>query len=305
MIVQERLELLIVARLAYAPASKEDELSRALQRFAPTALSANAWRDTVAHHRAQLAEVALAQRLGASPPRTWKELADCVLPALALGISATDGKAHKRLKQNGAWPAAIGGRLLGVWTTGAPPTLSTVCDAYVWRQLGLGGRPKRCPSEIRALFIQRELGIDAAPPDRLLRLYIARELRAPRPEAGQLRDALVRAWLDGQNFDQPTPRAQPDFAHAVRDATQALERGVFGDRKVFIAAAFDALRTHPAWTALTLDAFKQRLLVAHRAGELVLERADFVAAMDPAVVAASELVADGARFHFVVREATS
>lgn len=301
MIVQERLELLVLARLAYAPTASNDEVASTLQRFAPSSLSASAWRDIVAS--ARLEGISVAERLGASPPKTWAALADRVLPAFALGVTAADSKALARLKDRDAWTAAISGRLLGLWSDGPPPSLSAVCDAYAWRQLGLQGKPKRCPPEIRSLFFQRELGTDPAPPDRLLRLYVARELQAPRPDARQLRDAVVRAWLEGRNFDQPA--ASHNFATAVRDATQTLQRGIFGDRKVFIAAAFDALRARPAWTALTLDAFKQRLLAAHRAGELVLARADLVAAMDPALVAASELQADGASFHFVVREAAS
>jgi hypothetical protein len=77
---------------------------------------------------------------------------------------------------------------------------------------------------------------------------------------------------------------------------------VFGDRKVFISAVWDALRATPAWAALELDELKARLVAAHRSRELVLARADLVAAMDPALVAASETRTDGATFHFVIRE---
>jgi hypothetical protein len=62
------------------------------------------------------------------------------------------------------------------------------------------------------------------------------------------------------------------------------------------------LRKRPRWSAITLDELKARLVAAHRAGELVLARADLVAAMDPALVAASEITTDGASFHFIVKE---
>ena len=85
----------------------------------------------------------------------------------------------------------------------------------------------------------------------------------------------------------------------------ATREGWFGDRKVFVSAVWHELRGEPRWSALTLDDFKARLVAAHRAGELVLARADLVAAMDPELVAASEITADGASFHFIVKEPAS
>ena len=64
----------------------------------------------------------------------------------------------------------------------------------------------------------------------------------------------------------------------------------------------DQLRRDPRWARLGLAGFKADLVAAHRAGELALARADLVAAMDPALVAASEIAVDGASFHFVVKE---
>jgi hypothetical protein len=85
----------------------------------------------------------------------------------------------------------------------------------------------------------------------------------------------------------------------------AAREGVFGERKVFISAIWSALRAMPAWASLELDELKERLVEAHRRRELVLARADLVAAMDPDLVAASETRTDGATVHFVVREPTT
>ena len=82
-----------------------------------------------------------------------------------------------------------------------------------------------------------------------------------------------------------------------------LATGRFGERKVFIAAAWHALCRRPGYASLALDDFKSQLVRAHRSGALVLARADLVAAMDPELVIASETDADGTTFHFVVREA--
>ena len=67
-------------------------------------------------------------------------------------------------------------------------------------------------------------------------------------------------------------------------------------------------------TGCTIEDFKTWLLRSRRitrdgseagAPLVVLARADFVAAMDPAVVAASEITTDGATFHFVLDPATA
>jgi hypothetical protein len=100
----------------------------------------------------------------------------------------------------------------------------------------------------------------------------------------------------------------------VRDA------GRLGDRKVFVSALWvmmlllDAESGSGLTTGCTIEDFKTWLLRSRRitrdgseagAPLVVLARADFVAAMDPAVVAASEITTDGATFHFVLDPATA
>jgi hypothetical protein len=131
-----------------------------------------------------------------------------------------------------------------------------------------------------------------------VRVLAAREVGAPRPELRALRDALVRCWLAGKTLGSRT------FAADVLELASTARDGMFGDRKVFIASVWDRLRRQTAWSALSLDDFKARLVAAHRSGALHLARADLVAAMDPQLVAASETVTDGASFHFILREAT-
>src|SRR5207244_47136 len=96
---------------------------------------------------------------------------------------------------------------------------------------------------------------------------------------------------------------------AVRDA------GRWGDRKVFIVALWTTMLAIEAATSGTLTEgctiahfqawlLRARLLTRDGTQEgarlVVLCRADLVAAMDPALVAASETVTDGAAFHFVL-----
>lgn len=288
-----------------------------------------------ARWRAQEGE--LARRIGRHAARTWPQLADRVLPALGLGIDADDAKSQTRLDGRDGWAAAIVGRRLGVWKAGPPLSPSAAMNAVVWQALELPGPPKLCPAEIRGHFLGKHLGGDSGPPERLLRVLAAQTVDAPRAELRALRDGLVRMWLAGRELGEhagkpapttrgatagtttvaaPPPRSPADPPRSpadpprslvadVRAVADAAREGVFGERKVFISAVWNALRAMPAWAKLELDELKARLVEAHRRRELVLARADLVAAMDPALVAASETQTDGATFHFVVREPTT
>ena len=416
MVTQARIEALVIARAATARDGLTlGDLVKPLARFARPEVTVAAWRAQLeaavaelrAHgvlddaHRVQDREE-LVRRIGRTTARTWPQLADRVLPGLGLGIDGDDSKAHGRLAGRDAWAAAIAGRALGLWREGAPPSLAALCDALAWRELGLAGAPKRCPPEVRAVFVQRQLGSEAGPPERLVRLLAAREVGAPRPELRALREALVRRWLagpvgtggagagvddnggggrgavdggggqgavdggqravdggqraadggqravdggqravdgdggqgavdgdggqgavdgdggqgavdgdggqgavdgdGGRGGDGDGGGGASAFAGDVAEAARAVREGRFGDRKIFVSAVWGELRAQPRWAELALDDFKARLLAAHRAGEVTLARADLVAAMDPELVAASEIAADGASFHFVVQE---
>lgn len=94
-----------------------------------------------------------------------------------------------------------------------------------------------------------------------------------------------------------------ELAAAARRAVAAIGHDAhqrYGVRKVFLAAVHAALGGEGA---IPLEAFKRRMVSAHRAGLLVLARADLVAAMPQAAVARSEVSEGGAEFHFVLDEA--
>ena len=113
----------------------------------------------------------------------------------------------------------------------------------------------------------------------------------------------------------PTHNDLQVAALAHRAAADVQADGRFGDRKVFIASLWARMRAIEAETGgtvtegATLEHFKAwlvdgRLLTADGtesgARLVVLCRADLVAAMDPAQVAASATVTDRAEFHFVL-----
>jgi hypothetical protein len=316
-VIASRLETLVIARAFVATKPlRAAELAKTLQRFAPTNLTERAFHDLVEAQLGALLErqvlvtgnllrdpAELARRIGRHTARRWPQLADRLLPGLALGISPEDTAGQGRLKTRDDWAAAIAGRALGLWSKGPPPSLAAVCDALAWRELGLPGRPKKCPPEIRAYFVQRQLASDAGSPERQVRLLAAREVDAARADPRPLRDALVRGWLTGRTIGQAVGQPVASFANDVLGIARAARDGVFGDHKVFISVVWDELRHRPTWSNRTLDEFKSELVSAHRAGDLALARADLVAAMDPALVAASETTTQGASFHFIVREA--
>ncbi len=300
----DRLELLLLARDATSPKVRDIDLVAAeLHRFAPTSISEATWRDTLASIRDGIAKLdaleELLRRLGVKKAPPWQRMVDHLLPALALGVAATDITVLAKLGGRDAWTAAAAARIMGIWETGAPPSLSAVCDAFAWKTLGLPGRAKRCPPEVRALFLQRELASSTGAADRQLRLFVARELETGT-ELRAIRDGLVRRWI------QEVPlHAAHDFTADLKRIAASTTRGVFGDRKVFISSLWDELRRDRHWASLSLVDFKTRLVAAQRAGALELARADLVAAMDPELVAASEIRDGGASFHFMLRATDS
>lgn len=287
------LELVILARQAtLRRAPTPAQLVAHLARFAPAGVEPAAWRDLVVATQARLREVdpaaELAQRVPDAPTLSWRAWTDVWLPAIALGVAPAQMRGAGRAR----WAAAIVTLELGVEATGAKPSAGRLADALVWRELGLSGPPARCPPAIRAHVLRRLIDTDGDDPERLLAQLAAKRLGAPRADLTALRTTILRRWL-----------AQPSLVDDVRQVASRAQRGVFGDRKVFISSVWDALRETPAWSQLALDDLKQQLVAAHRARELELARADLVGAMDPALVAASETHTDGATFHFVVREA--
>ena len=94
-----------------------------------------------------------------------------------------------------------------------------------------------------------------------------------------------------------------DLAAAARRAVVAIGHDAnerYGARKVFLAAVHAALGGEGA---IELEAFKRRMVSAHRAGLLVLARADLVAAMPRGAVAASAISDGLAEFHFLLDDA--
>ncbi|HEX7838345.1 MAG TPA: hypothetical protein VF469_12810 [Kofleriaceae bacterium] len=87
----------------------------------------------------------------------------------------------------------------------------------------------------------------------------------------------------------------------VRDAIPTIGAdGRFGPEKVFISAIWHRIEGAGGELELSLERFKKWLLTANRDRLLDLARADLVGAMDPQLVAESEIEDLGSTFHFVL-----
>lgn len=309
-IVHANLDTLVLARLATTSRpGPHAALVQALRGFTPPHLDAAAWSTALFEavtrlraagelddqRRATAPGRSLQARLGLTSPPSWPRVTDHVLPGLALGVDATDDRAHARLRGRDAWAAAILGRAFGTWHRGAPPGLSAACDALVWRALALPPPVQRTPPTIRTHFLAQLLagGGGGATIERQAALLAAREVGAVRTDARALREALVRRWLVGQRWG--------DFAAQVAAAAARATDGRFGPRKVFISAVW----RDPTFSAMTLDEFKRALLAAHQAGTVRLARADLTGAFAPELLRDSELAHLETRYHFIERTEAS
>jgi len=330
-VVPERLETIVLARLALGGrnAPVVAALAKLTLRYKPTTLSDAQWheqiegavqrlaaRGVIDGERRVVQPAELEVRVGPHAAKKWEQWTDRLLPAAALGMRLDDRAAGRRLALADGWVSAVAARALDLWRGGPPPTLKLLGDALIWRELGLTGTPEACPPKLRAHFLRHHIAMTDGTPSQLVRQIASHAVGAPNVGSKAIRDAIVRSWLigtvlgTGAAAPEP-PAAQPPAAQppagqslieAARRAAQDARDGVFGDRKVFIASVWHALRERAAWATLALDDFKAQLVAAHRNQELVLARADYVSAMDPALVAASETQTDGATFHFIVRE---
>jgi hypothetical protein len=319
-LVPERLDVVVLWRLASTPRATNAELRKALAGFGD-ALDGEAARARLegrglVHERA-VTEAGVRELGGARPAgEAWSaSVLARRLPLHALGLAPDLVPA-----KDGGWPALVLARHFGLFDgRGKPPSLPGLTKLLVWRRLGLTGEPaKQIPAPI-ARAVLAGLGADGE----LKRL--ARQLvGVANADPAAFRKAIVKTWLAGRDFTRAAasvevlagiapgaatlaPRAAEtesleDFARRVRDAAAHAESGVFGDRKVLISALFRELGARAG--VPDLEAFKHLLVEANRRGLVHLHRADFPEGLDESEVAASATSYMHTVFHFVERQET-
>ena len=126
-----------------------------------------------------------------------------------------------------------------------------------------------------------------ADPKKVLDRLISRQVGARRDDENEVREAVLRGWIDGP-VDQPE-RRPARFLSKVQAAAEACTSGRFGDNKVFIVHVWQSAPERSRLRGMDLAAFKERLAKANNARLLDLSRADLVQAMDPDDVRLSEV----------------
>ncbi|WP_438014921.1 hypothetical protein WMF18_29045 [Sorangium sp. So ce315] len=222
---------------------------------------------------------------------SWKVIKDLVTTRmLDAEISAAKGRRDLAVDVPPAEAASIATLLASAFhlNLGQSPSLPRVLGAVAWNAIGVTTAEPFTVEAVMRVLLSRQAD---APPQGTLKQAI---------------DLLVRkasAFGTGAHGllapqTAPLPADEPAFAARVLEAARASKSGRFGDNKVFISHVLRRL-AEDGVAIDDADAFKARLVSAHRRGLLALNRADLVEAMDPADVDASETRYLSTTFHFV------
>ena len=251
--------------------------------------------------------------LDALPPKTtWDKLKKSVLAARALGLPARSEEEAKRFATDNGFKAALLKARFDL-PLEAHPKLDAAIDALAWTLLGFAPGRKFDVKTVQTALIRRALGepdsleaaVKAKPdPKKEAAKLLAKTVGARQSSLDELRLAVFRDWIDQKPKPGPSAGSGPEpdlpaFARRVVEAARSSRTGRFGDDKVFVVHVWRALQADPAFAAMGLDGFKQRLAEANNARLLDLSRADLVEAMDPEDVRTSEVRYLDATFHFV------
>lgn len=215
----DRLDELVLARLAATPAPRPAELLSAVRRYWPQAAKEDVdaslhrleAKGSLSQRKPTESGMAAARRFGAAGV-PWRQVTDAVLPAHALGWPFEDRRARARLDGREGWAAAIVARDWGLIDAGdPPPTPSHVGMVIVWQRLALPGKlPRQLPKAVMAHFLARLLEVDVPEWRRGLVQLALRSVSARRADLRALRDGVVGAWLGGRSWTKPSRAVEPD-----------------------------------------------------------------------------------------------
>jgi hypothetical protein len=251
------------------------------------------------------------------PKTTWATLRKIYLPAQVLGLSASTDASIKAIASDPGFKAILLKQQFQL-PAAELPKLDDVLDALAWKLIGFDDSARKFALKaVKMALFNRELG-DSRATDfkKAANHLLAERLGARRDDSKELRDAVLRGWIDqhsearsggadaheGQATLVAAPQVEldlPTFAERVKAAAGTCTSGRYGSNKVFIAHVWMALQSNPLFQTMSLGAFKDRLAQANNARLLDLSRADLVQAMDPDDVRQSEVQYLNATFHFV------
>ena len=253
------------------------------------------------------------------PKITWAVLKKIYLPACVLRLPVATEAQFKALSSEPAFQAVLLKRQYNLAIAEMPKPDEAI-DALAWALIGFEGESRKFNSKnVKTELFNRALG-DARTVNfkKAITRLLAQRIGARRDDPKELREAVLRGWID-QEENGPTTAgsARPfltsppssstalpsfdlaSFAEQVKLAARDCPTGRFGDNKVFITHVWKSLQADPTFATMGLAAFKERLTEANNARLLDLSRADLVQAMDPNDVCQSEVHYLNATFHFV------
>lgn len=287
---------------AFSAAERQSDLAHAAIDAAIAELRCRGFVHNTALRSTRAGEKALRDALGARRAPTWPQFCR-MLASRALGLPPASDQAKKTFDSAGALALAVLRQRAPL-----PPgnTMMAVCDALVTEILGLPPG-KVTLARIRQHALARRIGAIAAGGPVAA---AASALQARGTDKASLIQALACRVIDLEL----TPRRPGAEPPSVTPGDQALlslvheamahvgPAGRVGPEKVFVSAIWHQIAADRRASDLSLDGFKRWLVLANREQLLALERADAVGAMDPRLVAESEIEIEnvGSTFHFVV-----
>ncbi len=231
---------------------------------------------------------------------TWSSLVGQYLFPQAVGLT---NEAAAKLKDAKTMRAFLVKRKYNL-PSGTPTTPQATLEALACQQLGYPGETSL--QAVLCLVLSKMLKQERLTKDELAQQVPLYQTELPKADANAIRQKMVRDWLKGHapaRNDQPEPFDLHAFAATVLAlARKSPPMDRYYETKVFIVAVWRASQAEPNFPRLTLAEFKAHLLHAHVQNLLSLVRADLVSAMDPQLVAESELAYRNATFHFILLE---
>jgi len=169
--------------------------------------------------RQSILEFLKVKQLPTKPKPSWTKLKHSLLMAPALELPGPG----ESLSKDDRFRAVLLKRQYDL-PLGDYPVLKQAKAEWMRKTLGMGAKEKVTLETVQVSLLKKELG-DAAPTDskKVLNRLLARQLRARRDDTKELRDEVLRRWVN-RSLGIPESRVEPPPCSAVRSASLCFPR---------------------------------------------------------------------------------
>jgi hypothetical protein len=184
------------------------------------------------------------------PKTTWSVLRKTYLPARALGLPTSTDAQFKAISSDPIFRAILLRRHYNLPTAEVPKP-DVAIDALAWKLIGFEGETRKfTPQNVKAAVLNRALD-DGRATDfkKAANRLVARDAGARRDDPAELRDAIVRAWIDRESDRAADHRREPSI-----EAEAASHGPKGGDRPSLSLYAPESPETPVPSEASTRDA---------------------------------------------------